>query len=138
MNQSSKSSNPTNLTGYAAEAKGKTGVMRIIKAAGYSRDGFLAAYRNEAAFRQVTWLNAALLVVLVFMPFDLVVKMVLVLASFFSVVVELFNTAIEAAIDHTSTERHPLAKIAKDVGSAAQLMALLLLALLWAMAVWQR
>ena len=113
-------------------------MMRIIKAAGYSRDGFFAAYHNEAAFRQVTWLNAALVVVLVFMPFALVVKMVLVFASFFSVVVELFNTAIEAAIDHTSTERHPLAKIAKDVGSAAQLMALLLLALLWAMAVWQR
>ena len=110
------------LDGYAAEAKGKTGIIRIIKAATYSRDGFVAAYKNEAAFRQVTWLNAILLIALLFMPFGLLGKMILIFASFFSVVVELFNTGIEAAIDHTSTERHPLAKIAKDVGSAAQFL----------------
>ena len=119
------------LDGYAAEAKGKTGVARIIKAATYSRDGFIAAYCNEAAFRQVAWLNAILLIALLFMPFGLLLKMILIFASFFSVVVELFNTGIEAAIDHTSTERHPLAKIAKDVGSAAQFLALTLLFILW-------
>lgn len=124
------------LDGYAADAKGKTGVTRIIKAAVYSRDGFIAAYRNEAAFRQVTWLNSVLLLALVVLPFGVLPKMVLVFASFFSVVVELFNTGIEAAIDHTSTERHPLAKIAKDVGSAAQFLALLLLFILWVMALW--
>lgn len=122
------------LDGYAAEAKGKTGVTRIINAATYSRDGFIAAYKNEAAFRQVAWLNTILLIIILIVPFGLLIKMVLVFASFFSVVVELFNTGIEAAIDHTSTERHPLAKIAKDVGSAAQFLALTLLFILWMMA----
>lgn len=126
---------PRHLDGYAATTKGKTGITRILKATTYSRDGLIAAYRNEAAFRQVTWLNTALLVVLMFVPFALLVKMVLVFASFFSLVVELFNTGIEASIDHTSTERHPLAKIGKDVGSAAQFLALLLLFILWVMAI---
>lgn len=120
---------------YASQAKGKTGFKRIVKATGYSKDGFIAAYQNEAAFRQVTFLNTFLLLLIIFMPFSLLVKMVLVFASFFSVIVELFNTGIEAAIDHTSTERHPLAKIAKDVGSAAQFLALLLLFILWVMAI---
>lgn len=123
------------LDGYAANIKGKTGIGRIIKAAGYSKDGFIAAFNNEAAFRQVSFLNAFLLILVGFLPFSLLIKMVLVFASFFSVIVELFNTGIEAAIDHTSTERHPLAKIAKDVGSAAQLLALLLLFILWMMAI---
>lgn len=128
-----KNSSPL-LDGYAADIKGKTGFGRIIKAASYSKDGFIAAFNNEAAFRQVSFLNAFLLLLIIFMPFSLLVKMVLVFASFFSVIVELFNTGIEAAIDHTSTERHPLAKIAKDVGSAAQFLALLLLFILWVMA----
>ncbi|ELA08333.1 diacylglycerol kinase [Moraxella macacae 0408225] len=122
------------LSGYAQQAKGTTGLSRIIKAAGYSRDGFLAAYRHEAAFRQVFWLNLILIVLLFFMPFSLLVKMVLLFASIFSLVVELFNTGLEAAIDHTSTKQHPLAKIGKDVGSAAQFLALCLLSVLWLMA----
>lgn len=133
-NQSKHAQPHQHLDGYAAEAKGKTGITRIVKAATYSRDGFVAAYQNEAAFRQVVWLNAVLLLGLIMAPFAPNVKMVLVFASFFSVVVELFNTGIEAAIDHTSTARHPLAKVAKDVGSAAQFLALLLLFILWVMA----
>lgn len=119
------------LSGYAAHIKGKSGFGRIIKAAGYSKDGFLAAYRHEAAFRQVFWLNSLLCLSLFFMPFSLVIKMILLFASAFSLVVELFNTGLEAAIDHTSTERHPLAKVGKDVGSAAQFIALSLQAILW-------
>lgn len=121
-------------TDFAASAKGKAGFTRIIKAAGYSTDGFVAAYKNEAAFRQVLWLNLGLFVLLIFMPFALVIKMILVFASFVSLIVELFNTGIEASIDHTSTDRHPLAKIGKDVGSAAQFLALTLLFILWVMA----
>ena len=113
------------LDGYAAQTKGKTGLKRIINAAGYSKDGLVAAYQNEAAFRQVAWLNSILLIALIFLP-----------SSFFSLIVELFNTGIEASIDHTSTEHHPLAKIGKDVGSAAQLLALTMLFLLWMMALY--
>ena len=119
---------------YASEAKGKTGFYRIIKAAGYSLDGFKAAYKFEAAFRQVFWLNLILFMAIILCPFTISIKMLLVVASFVSLIVELINTGIEASVDHTSTAKHPLAKIAKDVGSAAQFLALLLLSILWMMA----
>lgn len=119
---------------YASEAKGKTGFHRIIKAAGYSLDGFKAAYKFEAAFRQVFWLNLILFTAIILCPFTISIKMLLVVASFVSLIVELINTGIEASVDHTSTANHPLAKIAKDVGSAAQFLALLLLFILWMMA----
>ena len=119
---------------YANENKGKKGFSRIVKATGYSLDGFKAAYKYEAAFRQVFWLNIILFIAIIFIPFDISVTMILILASFLSLIVELFNTGIEASVDHTSTEQHPLAKIAKDVGSAAQFLALLLLLILWLMA----
>ncbi len=119
---------------YANQAKGKTGMTRLIKATGYSLDGFKAAYKYEAAFRQVIWLNVVLFITLIFMPFAIPINMLLIIASFLSLIVELFNTGIEACVDHTSTDQHPLAKIAKDVGSAAQFLALLLLFVLWSMA----
>ena len=119
---------------YASDAKGKTGFYRIIKAAGYSLDGFKAAYKFEAAFRQVFWLNLILFTAIILCPFTISVKMLLVVASFLSLIVELINTGIEASVDHTSTAKHPLAKIAKDVGSAAQFLALLLLFILWMVA----
>ena len=119
---------------YANKTKGHKGLSRIVKAAGYSLDGFKAAYQHEAAFRQVLWLNFVLFVVIVFIPFNISIKMILIFASFLSLIVELINTGIEASVDHTSTLKHPLAKIAKDVGSAAQFLALLLLFILWVMA----
>ena len=119
---------------FADNAKGKAGFGRIVKAAGYSADGFMAAYKNEAAFRQAFWLNLALLIALVFVPLTTSIKMILLIASFLSIIVELFNTGLEASIDHTSTEQHPLAKIGKDVGSAAQFLSLTLLFILWLMA----
>lgn len=119
---------------FAGNAKGKSGFGRIIKAAGYSADGFMAAYKNEAAFRQAFWLNLVLLIVLIFIPLAITMKMILLIASFLSIIVELFNTGLEASIDHTSTEQHPLAKIGKDVGSAAQFLSLTLLFILWLVA----
>jgi len=119
---------------FAESAKGKTGFYRIVKAAGYSIDGFKAAYKFEAAFRQVVWLNIALFTAVIIVPFSIGIKMMLVVASFLSLIVELLNTGIEACVDHTSTAKHPLAKIAKDVGSAAQFLSLCLLTALWTMA----
>ncbi|AAZ19015.1 diacylglycerol kinase [Psychrobacter arcticus 273-4] len=121
---------------YASLAKGKKGFSRIVKAAGYSLDGFKAAYKFEAAFRQVFWLNLVLFIAIILIPFDISIKMLLIITSFLSLIVELFNTGLEASVDYTSTEQHPLAKIAKDVGSAAQFLVLLLLFILWVMSVW--
>ncbi|WP_350582886.1 diacylglycerol kinase, partial [Pseudomonas sp. HY2-MNA-CIBAN-0224] len=88
---------------FANEVKGKKGLARIVKATGYSIDGFKAAYKFEAAFRQVIWLNLLLFTVIIFMPFNVSAIMVLVIASFLSLIVELINTGIEASVDHTST-----------------------------------
>ena len=63
--------------------------------------------------------------------------MLLIMASMISLMVELINTGIEAAVDHTSLDKHELAKRAKDVGSAAQFLGLTLLALMWLMALWR-
>lgn len=121
---------------YAADKKGKSGIKRIINAFGYSKDGLAAAYRYESAFRQVLWLNLILIVLAFILNFDSATKMLLIIASFVSLITELFNTAVEAAVDHTSTEKHELAKRAKDAGSAAQLLALTMLGIVWAIALW--
>jgi len=122
---------------YAADKKGKSGIKRIINAFGYSKDGLAAAYRYESAFRQVLWLNLILIVLTFILNFDSATKMLLIIASFVSLITELFNTAVEAAVDHTSTEKHELAKRAKDAGSAAQLLALTMLGIVWAITLWR-
>lgn len=116
---------------HAEQMKGKSGIQRVIKAAGYSYDGFAAAYRSEAAFRQVVWMNAVLLVVLCFAPFAVLAKAILLVVSALSIIVELFNTGLEAIVDRVSCDYHPLSKVAKDVGSAAQFVTLLLQTILW-------
>lgn len=111
----------------------KHSIDRLRKALGYSFDGVCAAV-EEAGFRELLILHAVLMLLLCVQSFSVAVTMVLVLASFLSIVVELLNTGIEAAVDHTSLEQHPLAKRAKDVGSAAQYITLLMVAILWCIA----
>ena len=105
-------------------------LQRIRNAAHYSRDGIHAAY-EETAIRDLLILHSPLTIFACFLEISLAAKMLLIFASGFSLIVEFLNTAIEAAVDHTSTEHHPLAKRAKDLGSAAQTLALTLVALLW-------
>ena len=126
----------TNKPTYANDMKGKTGLRRIINAFGYSMDGLKAAYKSEAAFRQVAWLNGVLVVLIVCLPFAIALKMLLLLTSALSVIVELFNTGLEAVVDRIGSEYHPLSKVGKDVGSAAQLITLILLFVLWIMAIY--
>ena len=119
---------------YAEKMKGQRGLRRIANALGYSCHGVRFACA-EPGFRQLLWLHGALMLILCLAGFGLAVSMILVLASFVSIVVELLNTGIEAAVDHTSQEQHALAKGAKDVGSAAQYIMLAALAILWIMAI---
>lgn len=121
---------------YANDMKGKTGIRRIINAFGYSVDGLKAAYHMEAAFRQVVWLNGVLMVLIACLPLALPIKMVLLLTSVLSLIVELFNTGLEAVVDRMGSDYHPLSKVGKDVGSAAQLITLTLLFVLWVMALY--
>ncbi|WP_239324443.1 diacylglycerol kinase [Snodgrassella gandavensis] len=127
---------PENNNQYAINVKGKKGLRRIFNAYGYSLAGLKAAC-SESGFRQLLLLNSVLIVLVFVLDFGMQTRMVLIMASFLSWIVELFNTAIEAAVDHTSLAKHPLAKRAKDTASAAQLLALLLLAILWLLALWR-
>jgi diacylglycerol kinase (ATP) len=112
--------------------KGQRGLRRILDAAGYSRDGLLAALRGEAAFRQLVLLNALLLPLAFWLEVTPVERALLVAVCLLALIVELLNSALEAVVDRISLERHPLSKNAKDMGSAAQLLALTMITLVWA------
>lgn len=117
--------------------KGRTGLDRVIHAAGYSWAGLKAAYTGESAFRQETWL-CIIAAPLAFWLARSWEQAALLLGSLLVVlIVELLNSAIEAVVDRVSFERHELSKRAKDIASAAVLMALVLAAGIWGSAVWQ-
>jgi diacylglycerol kinase (ATP) len=111
--------------------KGKTGIQRLWNALGYSFDGLGAAFRHEDAFRQLVLLAVVLIPLAFIVHVAPLARALLVASSLATLVIEVLNSAIEAAVDHTSLERHPLAKRAKDMGSAAQLLGLLNLAVVW-------
>mgnify|MGYP000845860372 FL=1 len=135
MQDEKKSSSLTPENPAAAFKGTKSGLGRLFNALRYSLDGIKAAI-EEAGFRELLMLHSVLLVVLIFLPLPLTQKMLLVFASGASLVTELLNTALEAAVDHTSTAIHPLAKRAKDAGSAAQYTCLAFVFTLWAMALY--
>ena len=111
--------------------KSKNGLERIAKAAGYSIAGLKAAYKNEAAIRQETWLMVIFLPLAFYVGHTNIERILLVGATLLVYIVELLNSAIEAAVDHTSIEAHQLAGRAKDIGSAAVFIALINFAITW-------
>jgi len=118
--------------------KSRTGFARIRAAAGFSAAGLRAAYHGESAFRQETWL-AIIGAPLAFWIGQSWVETALLVGSLLVVlIVELLNSAIEAAIDRISFDLHDLSKHAKDLGSAAVMLALLLAGGIWAAAIVHR
>ena len=113
--------------------KGKTGIPRLINAFGYSVDGFKAAFKNEDASRQELFLAAVLVPLGLYLGKTGVEKALLVSVVLLVLIVELFNSAIEAAVDHTSIDVHPLAKRAKDIASASVIVALAIVIGVWAL-----
>jgi diacylglycerol kinase (ATP) len=111
--------------------KGKRGLRRIWNAFRYSLDGFADAYRNESAFRQETWLALILVPTALFLPVGQLAKALLVASVLQVLLVELLNSAVEAAVDRISLEDHRLAKRAKDVGSAAVFVSLSITLVVW-------
>lgn len=118
--------------------KGRTGFDRIVHAAGYSLDGIRAAYRNESAFRQESWLAAVLLPLAFWLGQGWVEIALLTGSVLLVLVVELLNSAVEATVDRISFELHDLAKRAKDFGSAAVFISLTWCGGVWAAALWHR
>ena len=121
----------------ASDLKGKSGLRRLINACGYSKDGFIAAYRHEEAFRQEFWLLIIATVVVCFLPVTLSQAAAVIAAHLFLLIVEILNSAIEACIDRIGPELHPLSKRAKDMGSCAVLMACFVVAGTWLLVLWQ-
>ena len=111
--------------------KGKTGLQRVWNAFFYSMDGLRAAFRHEDAFRQEVFLAAVLLPAALFTPAAGTGKALMVASVLLVLIVELLNSAVEAAVDRISLENHALAKRAKDIGSAAVLLALLNVPVVW-------
>lgn len=116
--------------------KGKTGMQRIWNALHYSIDGLVAAYRHEDAFRQEVWLAAILIPAACLLPVSGIGRALMIGSVLLVVIVELLNSAVEAAIDRIGLESHKLSKRAKDIGSAAVMIALLNVVLIWASILW--
>jgi diacylglycerol kinase (ATP) len=111
--------------------KGKTGFKRLLNALGYSCSGIKEAYRNEDAFRQELLLAAVLLPLSFWLETSFIGRALMISSVLLLLIVELLNSAIEATVDRISLDDHRLAKRAKDIGSAAVLITILNLILVW-------
>ncbi|MGL5654034.1 MAG: diacylglycerol kinase, partial [Vibrio sp.] len=96
----------------------RIGLSRIVYATGYSIKGLIAAWKNEAAFRQEVILALPLTIVTFFLPVTKIEQLLLVGCLVLILIAELFNSALEAVVDRISTEHHQLSGRAKDIGSA--------------------
>ena len=110
-----------------------TGLARLARAAGDSLRGLRAAWRTEAAFRQECVLAAVLVPAAFFVGATLAQSALLIATVALVLVVELLNSAVEAAVDRVGRERHPLAGRAKDMASAAVFVSLLVVVVTWAL-----
>jgi diacylglycerol kinase (ATP) len=122
--------------GDSRTLKGKRGLLRIMNAFRYSADGLAAAWHHEDAFRQEMVLAAVMVPTALMLPVALLEKILLITVVIQVLIVEILNTAVEAAIDRQSFEINPLAKRAKDLGSAAVMLSLVLAGGVWASILW--
>lgn len=111
--------------------KGKTGLRRLINAFGYSMDGIKAAYHNEDAFRQEVLMAIVLIPLALYLGESAIARALMIGSVLLVIIVELLNSAIEATVDRISLENHQLAKRAKDIGSAAVLITLINMIVIW-------
>jgi len=112
--------------------KGNKGITRAFRAAINSWNGLIYAYKEESAFRQELALSLILIPLAIYLPVTPIEKILLIASVILVLIIELLNSSVEAAIDRISFEVHDLSKRAKDFGSAAVMLALLLCALTWA------
>lgn len=112
----------------------KKGAERVWNAFLYSLSGIHHAFNHEAAFKEEVYLLVPLTIAALLLPFEPLIKILLVSVHIFILIVELLNTAVEAVVDKASPEFNALAKQAKDMGSAAVLLSFLMLIIFWAYA----
>lgn len=117
-------------------ANNTTGFTRIIKAAGYSWKGVRAAWINEAAFRQEGVAVVLAIIIAAFLDIGVITRVLLIGSVTLVMIVEILNSAIEAVVDRIGPEFHELSGRAKDMGSAAVLMTILLALFTWISLLW--
>jgi diacylglycerol kinase (ATP) len=111
--------------------KGNKGITRAFRAAINSWNGLIYAFKEESAFRQELGLSLVLIPLAIYLPVTPIEKIFLIASVILVLIIELLNSSVEAAIDRISFEVHDLSKRAKDFGSAAVMLALLLCGLTW-------
>jgi diacylglycerol kinase (ATP) len=111
--------------------KSNKGIVRAFRAAVNSWNGLIYAYKEESAFRQELALSLILIPLAIYLPVTPIEKILLIASVILVLIIELLNSSVEAAIDRISFEVHDLSKRAKDFGSAAVMLALLLCGLTW-------
>lgn len=112
--------------------------MRAIRAARFSAQGFVHAWRHESAFRQELTLGVILTPIAIWLGQTIYERMLLIGCLLLVLIVELLNSAVEAAIDRVGDEHHELSGRAKDLGSAAVFVSLTLVLLVWSTVAWSR
>lgn len=117
---------------------GNTGIRRIIRATRFSAQGFAQAWKHEAAFRQELALAVVLTPAAFWLGQTALERAALLGVLLLMLIVELLNSAIEAAIDRHGEEQHELSGRAKDLGSAAVFVVLVLVGVVWGAVAWQR
>lgn len=113
-----------------------TGLTRIIKAVGYSYKGLIAAWRNEAAFRQELVVGTVAIILAVWLDVGTIARILLIGSLVLVVIIEIINSAIEAVVDRVGTEYHELSGRAKDMASAAVFLAVMLALFVWVSVLW--
>ena len=114
----------------------KKGLIRIWYAFIYSLNGLRFAFTKETAFQQEACIYIILLVILFFLPVSITFKCVLFFANTLVLIVEILNSAMESIVDMASPDYHDFAKRAKDLGSAAVLVSIILAIVLWLCAIY--
>ena len=114
-----------------------TGLTRIIKAAGYSYKGLSAAWQHEAAFRQELVVTVLAIILAVWLDVGAIARILLIGSVALVMIVEILNSAIEAVVDRIGSEHHELSGRAKDMGSAAVSLAIVLALFVWGTVLWQ-
>jgi diacylglycerol kinase (ATP) len=117
---------------------GNTGLRRIINATSFSMAGFRAAWREEASFRQEVLLCVVLVPAGFWLGETAVERVLLIGSCLLVLIVELLNSGIEAVVDRVGVEHHRLSGQAKDLGSAAVMLSLVLVLVIWALIAWAR
>ncbi|ELK5319055.1 TPA: diacylglycerol kinase [Vibrio vulnificus] len=110
---------------------GNTGIKRIIKATGYSIQGLKAAFKHEAAVRQEFALLVVAIALATWLDVSMLERITLLAVVVVVLIVELMNSAVEAVVDRIGVEHHELSGRAKDIGSAAVLVALIFAGFTW-------